>query len=1162
MKKYLFLSIILNACFISICAAQTASDIVLMNSNPSLQSPNVSALGNFGDIPVSPYTGAANISIPIGEITNGTIKVPISLSYYTQGCRPDEHPSWVGLNWSLSAGGVITRHTNGYFDEQERRSGERTSYVDEFSTLAASNWNQQGYLDQIGGGANEYRRDYAPDEFSFSFNGISGSFLLNHEGKWVVISKDNLTLKVEHEISTSYQMSTPTAETYQVPRAITKFVITANDGTVYVFGKDQNAIEFSCVAVPTDVASYNIDPQSSPVPPPNKVQLGSIKGNIQASAWLLSEVISPAGRHVKFYYDRKYTIKQTVYTDIKFTEPAIWRFNKYDVNQVDQYLVNSSYLDRIETDNGTICTFLKSISNELAYPERVKPLTGDTFFPYLFPSLTKTFYKLDKLEITTNGTLIKQVGLNYIENNQQRLMLEAVKFKSVPNTNGEYKYAFEYNQTPLPPYNSGQEDHWGFYNGKNLWDGASSQNQTTIPNVNNYYASREPDSILMKAGVLSKMTYPSGGYSLFFFEPHTYSTIVNQTPSMNLQLLTNNKMAGGLRIRRIENYDAISTTPIIKEFYYNKNYVNNGSLSSGVLSQNPVYYYEKLKTTSGTLNSYHLSSAPLNYLNTTNGNHITYTEVTEKSNEGYHVYSYTNHDNGYMDKDPFLAIGNPLFSRDISKLELERGRLLGDKIYSKDKFLLQETINEYNDDVNRYNNYVRSIQSTEHNRTPYAIYTFHPYLKKQTVKIYNTQGLNPLVRATDFTYDPNYRLVTDEKLTNSKGAQKAINYLYPFNNSSGTTYPKMVTANMLAYPIQISTVVNTQATYKMINYNEFPTGSGFYYPQNIKNRYSLNGDDVTDIQFDAYDSGNVLQQTKKGIIESFEWGYNKTLPIAKVINAANTLKTTMTSGGNGFSIQFLSASRDAATRQFIVGADGTISLSIDFGGDEGSGTVRAEVTIEINGPNNAGSGPFSLCLATGSASCGNYSSNRVLTGLPPGNYTLTASIYDAQNLIVPVNLSVAYSVSIPVISGSKDFYYDSFEESGGNSAINDCRTGHLSYIGAYNKTLNNLAARSYILSYWKKTGSSWSLQKLSTGPITGGTYTISIPNGQIDDVRFYPVDAQMFTYTYDPLVGMTSSTDPKDETTYYEYDGFQRLMNIREKNQNIIKHIDYHYQGQ
>lgn len=56
----------------------------------------------------------------------------------------------------------------------------------------------------------------------------------------------------------------------------------------------------------------------------------------------------------------------------------------------------------------------------------------------------------------------------------------------------------------------------------------------------------------------------------------------------------------------------------------------------------------------------------------------------------------------------------------------------------------------------------------------------------------------------------------------------------------------------------------------------------------------------------------------------------------------------------------------------------------------------------------------------------------------------------------------------------------------------------------------------------------------------------------------YPVGERCQT----ALVRMTCATDAKEEVTYYEYDGFQRLANIRDIDGNIIKHFDYHYQGQ
>jgi len=65
-----------------------------------------------------------------------------------------------------------------------------------------------------------------------------------------------------------------------------------------------------------------------------------------------------------------------------------------------------------------------------------------------------------------------------------------------------------------------------------------------------------------------------------------------------------------------------------------------------------------------------------------------------------------------------------------------------------------------------------------------------------------------------------------------------------------------------------------------------------------------------------------------------------------------------------------------------------------------------------------------------------------------------------------------------------------------------------------------------------------------------------------DDIRLHPSGAQMTTYTYDPMVGMTSKCDINNRLVCYEYDGFGRLTLIRDENKNILKKYCYNYQGQ
>ena len=62
-----------------------------------------------------------------------------------------------------------------------------------------------------------------------------------------------------------------------------------------------------------------------------------------------------------------------------------------------------------------------------------------------------------------------------------------------------------------------------------------------------------------------------------------------------------------------------------------------------------------------------------------------------------------------------------------------------------------------------------------------------------------------------------------------------------------------------------------------------------------------------------------------------------------------------------------------------------------------------------------------------------------------------------------------------------------------------------------------------------------------------------------DDLRLYPADAEMTTYTYKPLVGMSSQMDTNGRAIYYEYDGFGRLKLIRDHDKNILRRTDYNY---
>lgn len=66
----------------------------------------------------------------------------------------------------------------------------------------------------------------------------------------------------------------------------------------------------------------------------------------------------------------------------------------------------------------------------------------------------------------------------------------------------------------------------------------------------------------------------------------------------------------------------------------------------------------------------------------------------------------------------------------------------------------------------------------------------------------------------------------------------------------------------------------------------------------------------------------------------------------------------------------------------------------------------------------------------------------------------------------------------------------------------------------------------------------------------------TLKNGSLQ--RALP-NSQVTTYTYKPLIGVISSTDPAGLTTTYEYDTFGRLAKIKDPDGHVIESYEYNY---
>ncbi|MGH2563853.1 MAG: DUF5977 domain-containing protein, partial [Ginsengibacter sp.] len=196
------------------------------------------------------------------------------------------------------------------------------------------------------------------------------------------------------------------------------------------------------------------------------------------------------------------------------------------------------------------------------------------------------------------------------------------------------------------------------------------------------------------------------------------------------------------------------------------------------------------------------------------------------------------------------------------------------------------------------------------------------------------------------------------------------------------------------------------------------------------------------------------------------------------------------------------------------------------------------------------------------------------------NDALTTLIWDYQSSFViaeVINADSAYAA------------YTSFESDGmGNWVLTDTVrnraysvTGDQSYNLLTGKTITKTvpSGKAYIVSYWSRNGAvTVSANGVSIGvsltglvkngwtyyqhllPATTTSVSISAANAIIDELRLYPQFAQMTTYTYKPLVGVSSVCSPNNTVQYYEYDNFNRLRVIRDIDKNVQKVTDYEYQ--
>lgn len=892
-----------------------------------IQSPNAASLGVYGKIDVSSFTGLANISIPVFSLREGDIDVNCQLQYFSGGVKPEQHPGWVGQNWSLDVGGQVTRKVNVVPDEiliPGLTDEHLASYYDHHDYLDVNNnWHANQYMETTTDDQNfnnvKYLCKLEPDEYMFSLpNGISGSFFLDHAGVWRVKSKTSTSLKVNVEMNPTPFVLTNvhnTAKSLTIKRLVYKITITDPAGYKYTFGNTPASIEFGR-GPGEGFPGYN--------------------QNVIASTWNLTKIESPTGYTVTFEYVRKenqyhintvYPTTINGYTNVPGGGSTI--INASSGTTISGQIVTPSFLSKI-TGSAFNVLFEISPTTELKYPFVEKDY-GFTDFKYddldvlsaghnnpawYIESLVK-YYKLDRIKVTDINNVSNTVHLfAYSADPTKRLTLNSLsQSKNIVFTDDppEKAYQFTYDNTVnLPGYNSLKVDKWGYYNNKIFpQSGSPSQGLGAL----------EMDQQYAKAGILTRIKYPTGGYTDFTYEPNSYSAIIQKTNN-SIVLLNQSGIGGGLRIKQITNFDNLGNQSW-KKYWYTP--AANPTASSGVLAglsriavteqvgSNPVF---------GSFNYFtYTDKRALNY---TNGKEVTYSEVKEELQDGsYTISKFSNSDDiNYRDKVPFnthsfvdhiyrgykdryTSSWTDPYMTHIS-MDLERGNLLWQEIRNSTGVLVKKTENTYNSNPARFDQFVRSVHlyryvvnfqsylngfARETYLQALKTYTYVPYLEKQTEYNYAPNGQDYLKTETDFTYDPqNYQLIKKTVKASNNDVLESV-YKYPTDFSATSPYNDMVTRNIIAPVIEKTDnriIQNVSKEMSRMKTNYSYSGSNIL-PLTFQKSVGGNAPE-TESTYNLYDSkGNILQVTgKDGIVTSYIWGYNSQYIVAKVVNKTYT----------------------------------------------------------------------------------------------------------------------------------------------------------------------------------------------------------------------------------------------------------------------------------
>ena len=906
-------------------------------------SPEAASLGRYGAFQVSEYSGAVNISIPLYTVKSGDVSFPINLYYDATGIKVEQDATMVGLGWNLSYGGMIShivcgeddfREYPGFSFRQDWWKEQKENLKYKYQELpfwleprATVNgfvlgWDEItfGYIDLEREGrivsdlrttlfAGMSKGNDVPDVFQANFCGHNISFAIDKRtggsnGQYPIIVLNNNSRKYNISYKTEASIAPYGSSGYP-----TSFVIIDDKGITY------------CFSGYSEVYYKNID------------------------SYYLTKIYGPDGEkgksRVEFKNEKIRISLGNSRTLTKCHKPTAKRiFNQMD-KDVNENTFNSLYYN--------LAVNPPSYNVDVACGEGGKYYT---VYPKKIITALDTieFIKGKRLDINDeNAKCISGIKIKSITGNAQRKisftydnffetpakeyhrnMFTHKRLKLTSVKIDDQKYKFEYDDSiKLPSFASYSKDYWGYYNGANpdatCFVGCSPayaiSDEKVVP-VEHYLegSNRLASEKLCKVGMLKKITYPTGGYTLYEFEANRFNDKYYYPDASYKNPITPKNenggysIGGGVRVKTIKNYDSDGTYLNGVKYEY-----SGGKLLSPTV-QLEKHYIDCYNVRDRIIFSFNYVNTEPSYLYicslgipaVVGYDKVVKKEVDESGKKIYRKTVLDFYNYGYITDDPATEAINSRMQNTFffnsyydNNVDHAKGHLNGmvkrDSVFNG-SVLSSTTKYEYKYtklDTIYYQKclptHLPNIDNVENASLAYDLAFYRKvitwnYLTSKTETLYDSNGKQTTSNTTSFQYNKSNYQLSDLSVTDGTNTSRT-HYYYP-SDKKVTGYQYLNDAHKISELTAIDTYRNgNYAGGSMFNYCKWKNTN---LPV-VNECYSITPSKAKILEMkvdptNGYDNyGNIRQYTKKdGTDVTIIWSYNHQLPIMEIVGSTYT----------------------------------------------------------------------------------------------------------------------------------------------------------------------------------------------------------------------------------------------------------------------------------